>query len=116
MDSLDVFVLCGRGGIEKTEIAMEYMFSRKAKFDVIFWISADTEQKLSTSFVHVSKKLGLEDEPGKIDEISSRDLVKGWLSCPQKSVIRDDGVLTDEEMLWLIVFDNVDNPEVLYDY
>lgn len=39
-------VLCGIGGIGKTSIAIEYVFSRKTKFDAIFWIRSDEALKL----------------------------------------------------------------------
>lgn len=38
--------LCGIGGIGKTSIAIEYVFSRKEKFDAIFWIRSDETSKL----------------------------------------------------------------------
>jgi Holliday junction resolvasome RuvABC ATP-dependent DNA helicase subunit len=37
--------LCGMGGLGKTEIAIEYAFTRRDKFDAIFWIRADALSK-----------------------------------------------------------------------
>lgn len=39
-------VICGIGGIGKTSIAIEYAFSRRDKFDAIFWIRADEAAKI----------------------------------------------------------------------
>ncbi len=36
------YVLCGMGGIGKTESAIEYMYTRSTQFNAIFWIFADT--------------------------------------------------------------------------
>ncbi len=114
--SLRTFVLCGLGGIGKTEIAVEYMFSRKQNFDVILWLVADTEAKLSAGVVRISRTLGLEDSSAQIDKIASRDSIKKCLSQPKNAVIRGDGPPTEEEVSWLIVFDNVDELEILHDY
>lgn len=39
-------VLCGLGGLGKTTLAMEYAFTRRDKFDAVFWIRADERAKL----------------------------------------------------------------------
>lgn len=39
-------VLCGMGGLGKTSIAIEFTFSRRDKFDTVFWIRADEPAKL----------------------------------------------------------------------
>jgi hypothetical protein len=39
-------VLCGLGGLGKTSIAIEFVFSRREKFDAVFWIRADEPSKL----------------------------------------------------------------------
>lgn len=34
-------VICGMGGVGKTELAIEYALSNQAKFDAIFWVNSD---------------------------------------------------------------------------
>lgn len=77
------------------------------------WLSADTTQKLTTGFTHVTRGLGLEDGSGNPDEIASREILKGWLSNPIKE---GEGEQESSMASWLIVFDNVDDPEILYDF
>ncbi|KAL8939352.1 MAG: hypothetical protein Q9211_002782 [Gyalolechia sp. 1 TL-2023] len=115
-DSLQSFVLCGMGGLGKTEIAIEYMFSRKDKFDAIFWVNADTIQKLSIGFTQISQTLGLENGSDIArDEIASRGIVKGWLQKP--IIAANQGTpKADEEASWLIILDNVDDPDTMYDF
>ena len=45
-DSRKQVVLCGLGGLGKTSIAIEFAFSRRRKFDAVFWIRADAIAKL----------------------------------------------------------------------
>lgn len=114
MGSLRSFALCGMGGMGKTQIAVEYMFTRKSRFDAIFWLHADDVNVLAENFAHIASSLGLEPAEGGKDLLISREKVKGWLSDPVRSF--DTDIATKDEALWLLIFDNVDNLEVLNDY
>lgn len=70
------FVLCGLGGIGKTEIANEFVWSRKTRFNAIFWVSADTTQKLAAGFSDIARELGLEDPDSNNDPVGTREIVK----------------------------------------
>ncbi|KAF2802480.1 uncharacterized protein BDZ99DRAFT_527507 [Mytilinidion resinicola] len=103
------------GGIGKTEVAMWYVFSRRTKFDAVFWINADTTEKLSLGFTEMSMALGLEDESAPEDEIERRERVKGWLSNP--IITANQGTpKANDEASWLLVLDNADDPNILYDF
>lgn len=113
---LKTFVICGIGGIGKTEIAVEYMHSRKTKFDAIFWVNSATTQKLDAGFRDIAIKLGLiGEEEEHEDPVATREIVKGWLSNPVH-VISAEPAEEDSNIHWLIVFDNADTPAILYDY
>lgn len=45
-EELKHVVICGIGGMGKTSIAIEYAFSRRDRFDAVFWIRADEVTKL----------------------------------------------------------------------
>ncbi|KAK7912199.1 tetratricopeptide repeat domain-containing protein [Apiospora marii] len=109
------YVLCGMAGIGKTEIAVEYLYSRQDHFDATFWVYADTVQKLGAQFVMLARELGQGSSSESIDEISARELVKGWLASP-RGYRPVDGELRPVEGRWLFVFDNADAPDVLYDW
>jgi hypothetical protein len=115
--SLRSVALCGMGGIGKTECAIEYVLSRKDKFDAIFWISADTNRKLSNGFTEISRELGLEDSTiGYTDEVATREIVKGWMATPRKAAKDNKQDAEPEEAMWLLVLDNADDPSILYDW
>ena len=109
------YVLSGLGGIGKTSIATEYVYSRRSQFDAIFWIYADTTRKLATQFVNLANELGKQTAPEGMDEASARELVMAWLAAPIGYRTKN-GSLDKVVARWLMVFDNADNPDVLYDW
>lgn len=110
--SIRSFAICGLGGVGKTSLAAEYAFSRQVVFDAIFWLNADNANILGNSFAHISTRLGLEERSSDI--AASHSIVMNWLSKPLK---RPSEPETQENLAkWLIVFDNVDNLDVLSEF
>ena len=108
------FAICGAGGMGKTQVATEFVHSRRDRFDAIFWIHADSSLKLGEKFSHLAITLGLvaEDSADARDQVICRELFKGWLSNPIKST-KLTAFDTSEQAFWLLVFDNVDDTDVL---
>ncbi|UKZ69034.1 uncharacterized protein TrAtP1_010047 [Trichoderma atroviride] len=111
-DSLRSFALCGLGGIGKTSLAIEYAFSRRLAFDAIFWLNADNANILGGNFAQISTKLGLEDTSS--DLAASHSIVMNWLSKPLKR--RSEPETRENLAQWLIIFENVDNLDVLSEF
>jgi len=89
--------LWGMGGIGKTQIALEYVYIYRAYYDRIFWISAIDQGSLLSGFQKVAVALAIPSRAGsRLQEIAD-DVLK-QLQGAQK---------------WLIVFDNVDNAELV---
>ncbi|CCC14292.1 unnamed protein product [Sordaria macrospora k-hell] len=108
------FAICGMGGMGKTELAVEYAYSRKDKFQAIFWLSADEASILASNFAQIAKKLGLEDENDESDLAASREVVMDWLARPLKKM---PGPETPANLAtWLIIFDNVDDIHVISEF
>lgn len=110
-----VFILCGMAGIGKTEIATEYVYLRMSQFDATIWIYADTLEKLSTQFLTIAKELRPGTDMENMDVAEAREIVKAWLSTLTGHRL-PNGDLSNSKAAWLIVFDNADNPEILYDW
>lgn len=113
--TLQTFSLCGLGGVGKTEIAVEFMYANKDRFDAIFWVHADEPTKLREDFSKIAIELGLADPDEAKDQVISANIVKGWLSNAVKGSDLADEVTT-QEATWLLIFDNVENPEDLEDF
>ncbi|KAK2774312.1 hypothetical protein FQN52_004296 [Onygenales sp. PD_12] len=114
------FALCGFGGIGKTEIAREFSRRHKASFDAVFWVVADEIAKLDHHYQQISLALGLEDPSECKSQVVSREIVKGWLSNPQKHLSGSDEFAQSgqarSEATWLLILDNADDPMILADY
>ncbi|KAK2800317.1 hypothetical protein FQN51_006225 [Onygenales sp. PD_10] len=114
------FALCGFGGIGKTEIAREFSRRHKASFDAVFWVVADEIAKLDHHYQQISLALGLEDPSECKSQVVSREIVKGWLSNPQKHLSGSDEFVQSgqarSEATWLLILDNADDPMILADY
>ncbi|KAL9609321.1 MAG: hypothetical protein Q9167_005908 [Letrouitia subvulpina] len=112
--SLKSFGICGTGGLGKTQIAIQYVYTRRVHFDAIFWLFADDKNALGESFASIGQQIGIEDAADSKDLTVSRERVKEWLSNPLKSFDNPDNA--DNEALWLLVFDNADNLSILDEF
>lgn len=111
--SLRTFALCGPGGMGKSQTATEFALKHLQRYDAVFWVTADETSKLLEEFSQIAVKIGLVDTGSKDaeDQIVSRDLVKGWLANPIKHL-----EARESEATWLIIFDNVNDPDILNDF
>ncbi|KGO68286.1 Tetratricopeptide-like helical [Penicillium italicum] len=113
------FALCGPGGIGKTQIAVEFVMTRKKAFDAVFWVHSDSEIKISGDYTLIAAKLGLMHELDEGNAVVSRDRLIEWLNRPSKHgrcVNNEDSEYLESAASWLLVFDNADNPEILAEY
>lgn len=108
------FALCGMGGIGKTQTAVEYAYSRKSKYDAILWVAADDKTIMAEEFARIAVQLGLAEQEVIKDLTTAPELVKSWLSNPIRS--HDVPGLPSGEVSWLLIFDNVDNLDVLGEF
>ncbi|MCJ1382412.1 hypothetical protein MMC17_005525 [Xylographa soralifera] len=116
-NELRAYAICGPAGIGKTQVAIEYVNSRRHRFDAVLWVHADQPEKLAEGFGHIAMTMGLapKDSAEVKDQVVAREVVKGWLANPLKSYHNNDQSIP-ESATWLLIFDNVDDPEILTDF
>ncbi|KAL8882804.1 MAG: hypothetical protein Q9198_000264 [Flavoplaca austrocitrina] len=108
--STRLFALCGMGGIGKTDLAVEYAYSRRSKFGAVFWLEAGGVSQLASDFGRIPTQLGLQTATEEVQSLeSSIEIAKAWLTKPRS---RENG----ENDEWLLIFDNADNLDVITDY
>lgn len=110
-----VFSLCGMGGVGKTDLAIEYAYTRQDAFGAVFWLEAGGVSQLISDFAGISIKLGLESPEEAQDLESSRAIVKAWLNSPSKTPNRT-GDPGQSNYSWLLIFDNADTLDIIADY
>ena len=108
------FALCGLGGIGKTQTAVEYAYSRRHLYDVVFWMQADGVSKLNQSFALLAEKLCLLDAKNLSDPGATRKAALDWLSESGRR-----GISCSQEaqpLRWLLILDNIDDPDTLLEF
>ncbi|KAI0813467.1 hypothetical protein GGR55DRAFT_677108 [Xylaria sp. FL0064] len=89
------------GGMGKTQVALAYAHENRSTYPYIFWIGAQNEPGVGTSFASIALKLGIPvaENLGRAQRINA---VRDWLKN------------TDES--WLLIFDNVEAMETIQPY
>lgn len=97
---LKVIGIHGTGGVGKTQLALHYANTCKDIYDVVIWIPANTQTKITQALTRFAKKLNLRNavEGGEDDHQSAQN-VRDWLNASGKT--------------FLLIFDNVENHDLL---
>ncbi|MCJ1385774.1 hypothetical protein MMC17_008898 [Xylographa soralifera] len=93
--------LWGLGGVGKSHIALKYAHGKVKELDAILWIYSDTPVAIAQSFTVIATRLQLPDTKPQ-GHAENRILVLNWLQQTSSK--------------WLLVFDNVEDSELLLEY
>ncbi len=92
-------VLIGLGGIGKTQLAIEYAYRYREVYDWVFWLRAETQGTLIADITSILDRLSLA-KGGEQDQHTILSSFKHWLTTHSQ---------------WLLILDNVDDLQVIYD-
>jgi tetratricopeptide (TPR) repeat protein len=95
-----VQVICGLGGVGKTQLALEYVYKNKDHYKIVWWINADEPATLALGYAKLATQIGMH-----VPEGTSLDDIRHALR--RKLNERDD---------WLLVFDNVAGVDDIKNY
>lgn len=94
--------LHGLGGVGKTQMAVEFAYRYRHKYDLVWWISADQRVLIRSSLAALAPQLDLPSAAA----IGVEDAANAALDALRRGEPYDR---------WLLVFDNADEPEEIRD-
>lgn len=97
-DAYKIIVLSGLGGIGKTQIALEFVDRYDNGYDAMLWVQADTRQTINASFADIAQVLDIPDRKN-LNPYEVIEKVKDWLQTHSR---------------WLMIFDNVDDMNMVF--
>lgn len=111
------YAIYGPGGMGKTQIAAHFAAVHRAKFDAVLWVHAENVSKIEQYFKDIAIELGLvaRTSPDATDLAYTRDALKRWLVNPVKNQDGKEPAKV-ERASWLLVFDGVEDGEVLNNF
>ncbi|KAJ9604888.1 hypothetical protein H2200_010277 [Cladophialophora chaetospira] len=95
-----VCVLTGLGGIGKTQMAVEFYYRHRGEYDASFWVEAERDWTLASSYAQVADKLGL---------LPTKSTDSGGHNIQSKAIEESRKWLQTTNRRWLMIFDNVED-------
>ncbi|KAL4804991.1 hypothetical protein BDV18DRAFT_161391 [Aspergillus unguis] len=92
----------GMGGVGKTQLALEYLYRNSGRYSHAFWVRGSTEHDLSQSFIEIAAKAAPGQETEGLSAQRQIGIARRWL--------------IENDIDWLLVFDNVNNHQHLLPY
>lgn len=98
-ESMKVMAIYRTGGVGKTQLALHYANTSMNIYDVVIWIPAENQIKMTQALARFAAKLGLPQAESSEDDYQSVQNVRDWLNTSGKT--------------FLLIFDNVEHHDLL---
>ena len=92
--------ITGLGGIGKTQTAIEYAYQHRKEYQVIWWLRAEESATLAADYAQLAIELDLPEQEA-IEQVIQIQAVRRWL---------------EQHTGWLLIFDNAEEQEDIYNY
>lgn len=108
-----VVCLLGLGGSGKTQLTLQYAWSRREEFGVVLWVDGSSHSALHDSFRLAASQLGLRP-PWNVSTVSSGMALETFTGHDEmKDVVAVKNELRRRNQPWLMIFDQVDDQDLL---
>lgn len=91
----------GMGGVGKTQLAIEYAYRNRHKFDIVWWIPSERPGQIGQALGELAQRLGV---------VATTE---ANIAVPAVREALREG---NPYARWLLIFDNADNPEQVRHY
>jgi hypothetical protein len=101
-----IYVICGLGGMGKTQLAIEFARRHKTTFSSIFFIDGSSKDALLQSFLQVFRRVAISD----IDDAKSHSERDGVINLTPDGITAKtlEWFSLEGNERWLLIYDNVD--------
>jgi tetratricopeptide (TPR) repeat protein len=90
--------LHGLGGVGKTQVALEYVYTHKTSYDSIYWISGVNRSALLSGFQNIARKTQCINGVSDLEPSDVAKAVLSWLNRQDR---------------WLLVIDNLEDAAIV---
>ena len=107
------FLIVGLGGVGKTELACRFASESLSKiaFEAVFWLTADSEARLTEDYANIATELGLISVSDSVNRAIACETFRTWLGDPVRGAPQNQEARS--LVKWLLVLDNAEDSNTI---